>query len=344
MPETQNPDHQTLGRSRDDGAWLTKEGAAQHLQVSTRTVQRWISSGELTAYKSGRLLRVRRTDLDQLLASDTGAIVEGQTTETLIPTSSTSGPGADDPPDDSDCHLGAQAREAGILRIFKSRVEDPDYKSALKEALKGVEAGQTVEIMSNSLRSLFGHQVDPQLIMPVNNALKRDVKFRILLLDPTSPAAKRRAAVEEQDRPSAYDKTHLYLDIMEVAQTLKEPVRIRDPELRRRLSDRDQVEVRFSGADPSTHLIVTNTVTFVENYHTGGNSRIQERLAEEGLPNIYCYGGFVTVFMYDGASLTAELMKSHFVNVWEKSKEPTLDAVLARQGDAAITSWDIDAG
>jgi hypothetical protein len=237
--------------------------------------------------------------------------------------------------------LGLQARNAGILRIFKSRVEDPEYKSALAEALRDMGPGDTADIMSNSLRFLFGHQVDPQLIIPVNAALRRDVRFRVVLLDPTSPAAKRRAEVEEQDRPERYGETQLFFDITTVARTLRspDPRTIRDEELRRRLSDRQQVQVRFSKADPSTHLVVTKNATFVENYHTGGNQHIQERLAEMGLPNLHCFGGFVTTFMYDNRSLTAELMKSHFNNVWEKAEHPTLDEVLDRENDPVVTSW-----
>lgn len=48
--------------------WLTVAQAAEHVKVSTRTVERYISAGRLTAYtlESGRI-RVKETDVDALL-------------------------------------------------------------------------------------------------------------------------------------------------------------------------------------------------------------------------------------------------------------------------------------
>ncbi len=45
---------------------------AEQLDVSERTVRRWIASGELVAYKLGRAVRVSDSDLRDFLARRRG--------------------------------------------------------------------------------------------------------------------------------------------------------------------------------------------------------------------------------------------------------------------------------
>lgn len=49
-------------------AYLTLKEAAVYAACSVDTLRRRIRSGELVAYRSGRLIRVRRSDLDAMLA------------------------------------------------------------------------------------------------------------------------------------------------------------------------------------------------------------------------------------------------------------------------------------
>jgi excisionase family DNA binding protein len=45
------------------GPYYTTQEVARLLRVSQRTVQEWVRSGELTAVRYGRLLRIRQADL-----------------------------------------------------------------------------------------------------------------------------------------------------------------------------------------------------------------------------------------------------------------------------------------
>ena len=47
--------------------YLTLQEVAQRLRVNPRTVQRWIHSGKLKAYRAGHLWRIRPEDLDDFL-------------------------------------------------------------------------------------------------------------------------------------------------------------------------------------------------------------------------------------------------------------------------------------
>jgi excisionase family DNA binding protein len=64
----------------DNICLLTLSEAANLLQVSTRTLQRMIRSGELPAFKVGGQWRVRETQLRQWVESRESSIVEAKKT------------------------------------------------------------------------------------------------------------------------------------------------------------------------------------------------------------------------------------------------------------------------
>ena len=49
--------------------WLGTLQAAKRLRVNVRTVYRFIDEGKLTAYKFGRVIRIKEADLDAFVAS-----------------------------------------------------------------------------------------------------------------------------------------------------------------------------------------------------------------------------------------------------------------------------------
>ena len=65
----------------DEGIeWLSTAEAANRLGINTRTLYRFIDAGELTAYKFGRVIRVKASDLDSFVE---GAKVEPGSLEHL---------------------------------------------------------------------------------------------------------------------------------------------------------------------------------------------------------------------------------------------------------------------
>lgn len=47
--------------------WMSVQTAAKELEVTTRTIYRFINDGKLAAYRIGRVYRIRREDLDRFL-------------------------------------------------------------------------------------------------------------------------------------------------------------------------------------------------------------------------------------------------------------------------------------
>jgi excisionase family DNA binding protein len=57
------------GESFEDTQWLGTTEAARYLGVVPRTLYRMIDEGQVPAYKMGRVIRVRRADVDAFLES-----------------------------------------------------------------------------------------------------------------------------------------------------------------------------------------------------------------------------------------------------------------------------------
>src|SRR5687767_13907838 len=49
------------------GEWLSKEEAAESIGVSPKTVQRWIAQGKLKVFRKGRVLRIRKAELEAFM-------------------------------------------------------------------------------------------------------------------------------------------------------------------------------------------------------------------------------------------------------------------------------------
>jgi excisionase family DNA binding protein len=319
----------------DPPRWITKRQAAEYLGKSERTVQRLIASKKLTAHGTGAGMRLDREQINEYMrveaprnAAESTATASRDRGELASPVSVTS-------PSRAELHaLGRQAHAAGIRRIFKSRVLDAAYNAEFAAALDAVDAGE-VKIMSNSLRFLLGPLPDRTLFIPMWDALRRGVRFKLLLLDPFSDAARKRSEVEERvtfaDDDDRFFETHLYRDILAVTRTLADPHIdfVRDEMLRQRIKSRTQVDVRFSTAAPTTHLVLTAESCFVESYHTGGNPGIEDNLMRMGIPKLECFGGFIMACMLTASCPSGELLASHFDHSWQEAAAgPSVDEVL----------------
>ena len=54
----------------DDGdgpEWLSTPGAADRLGITSRTLYRFIDEGQLPAYKFGRVIRLKKADVDEYI-------------------------------------------------------------------------------------------------------------------------------------------------------------------------------------------------------------------------------------------------------------------------------------
>jgi excisionase family DNA binding protein len=62
--------------------WLSTQEAARRLGVTPRTLYRFIDQGELPAYRFGRVIRLKATEVDEFIE---GARIQPGTLEHLYP-------------------------------------------------------------------------------------------------------------------------------------------------------------------------------------------------------------------------------------------------------------------
>lgn len=72
--------------------WLSTADAAKSLGITPRTLYRFIDQGELDAYRFGRVIRVKRTDIDAFIEKSR---IEPGTLEHLYPEAVGKGADAD---------------------------------------------------------------------------------------------------------------------------------------------------------------------------------------------------------------------------------------------------------
>jgi excisionase family DNA binding protein len=53
----------------DEIEWLNTQDAARGLGITTRTLYRFIDEGAVPAYKMGRVIRIKKADLDTFIES-----------------------------------------------------------------------------------------------------------------------------------------------------------------------------------------------------------------------------------------------------------------------------------
>ena len=71
--------------SSSDIEWLSTQEASRRLGITTRTLYRFVDQGDLPAYRMGRVIRLKATDIDAFIE---GSRIEPGTLEHLYPDTS----------------------------------------------------------------------------------------------------------------------------------------------------------------------------------------------------------------------------------------------------------------
>jgi excisionase family DNA binding protein len=71
--------------SSADIEWLSTQEASRRLGITTRTLYRFVDQGDLPAYRMGRVIRLKATDVDTFIE---GSRIEPGTLEHLYPDTS----------------------------------------------------------------------------------------------------------------------------------------------------------------------------------------------------------------------------------------------------------------
>jgi excisionase family DNA binding protein len=75
-------DSRTVSTTESEIAWLSTGDAAKRLGVTTRTLYRFIDEGQLPAYRFGRVIRLKQSEVDGFIDA---CRIEPGTLEHLYP-------------------------------------------------------------------------------------------------------------------------------------------------------------------------------------------------------------------------------------------------------------------
>jgi hypothetical protein len=225
---------------------------------------------------------------------------------------------------------------AGISAIFVSRLDDSyDLRQAIDDSFL---TSQTLKLMGIAFRSLFGtgNEYTPIVRAKIDDP---KVKLKVLMLNPESEAAERRARVEEGNATIEEIKYTLRYGL---PATLKERLRrsVSEEQLSRirggmikgvesdfaqEIIDKSGLEVRTYDFDPITFLLISSRSILTEQYHLG---------RPEGLRSGNCVGKHIPVLMYKRGAKAAAFLESHFEYVWANSTDRMPDILKE-----AVKDW-----
>jgi hypothetical protein len=216
--------------------------------------------------------------------------------------------------------------ESGINGVFLSR-HDPEYGKELKRCFEDKTAAEIL-LLGLTLRDWLGNGGSDNKFAPLlEGAVRKGTKVKVLLLDPTSDTAMQRALAEKGTgcwEDAELMKSHLYRDMKKVMKWLKDP----QVDLDTRNLMKTNIEVRFYDSLLTMYAVKTADNTFIEQYHTGKLSLLQD--SKVGDPEDWCHGGYVPVISVKNASDFGRLMSDHFANMWESAKENTLEKTIQK--------------
>ncbi len=228
--------------------------------------------------------------------------------------------------------IGACHR-AGIRAIFRSRQSDAE---ALRIAIDAAAIASTgISLLGVAFRSLFNpsgeHTQEPRERLDDPR-----VHLRVLLLDPDSDAAKRRATIERGNTTIDDIRFTLAHGIPAMTQERLSRVCQQDGTLKEKIAkssipwpddlvacvvERCKFEVHLYDLDPMVFLMIFRDSVFAEQYHLGRPNELRTGS---------CIGKHVPVIEYGSAAEAAKFLSTHYDWLWKgKSRDVTRQLVQA---------------
>jgi excisionase family DNA binding protein len=287
---------------------------AIRLNVSEKTVYKWLQQGLIPASRIGKTWIITEDSISSLLNPRAVAVPgvrssANRDTAIHFPAPAPNSTGSDSSSREPQLKEALQqfesilsgAVEHGISGILGPRRIDPSTPAAIAEELEGTEG--EVLLQGVGLREFFGDK-DHATILRRMAAEDRRVSIRALLVNPTGQFARARTVVEDGERfadDALFRAGPLFGDSwrsLNVIAALKRASK----DLRN-----FSLDVRFLDHWPSTYLVLTRHCAFVETYHFG-------RL--DGLMDGTTIDGQVPMLQVRSGSRYYDLLRNHFDYLW----------------------------
>jgi hypothetical protein len=222
----------------------------------------------------------------------------------------------------------------GINSIFISRKRD---SKAIRDAIdESARESMTVTLLGIAFGSFF-HPSSEYTEDVRDRLYSPPVHLRVLLLNPDSDAAKRRADAEEGN--ATIDDIRYSLNnslvsafqerlrrLLAYQQSIKDDFSKEETNFSEILRSNIQVEVRIYNTEPVVFLMIFDNTMFAEQYHRGR--------PEEIVPVGSCIGKYMPLIQYRRGSPGFRFLESHFERVWGEASDVTneiLQKAIARE-------------
>jgi excisionase family DNA binding protein len=294
---------------------LKVHDVAVRLNVSEKTVYKWLQQGLIPASRIGKTWIITEESVASLLNPRVSSTVQPVPPSFLRPAGSGSpsahGVNSANIPSDPQPQLKAAlhqfenilsgAIEHGISGILGPRRLDPATPAAIAGELENTEG--EVLLQGVGLREFFGDK-DHATILRRMAAEDRHVNIRALLVNPTGQFARARTVAEDGERfadDALFRAGPLFGDSWRSLNVIAA--------LKRASKDLHNfsLDVRFLDHWPSTYLVLTRNCAFVETYHFG---------RPEGLVDGTTIDGQVPMLQVQSGSRYHDLLRNHFDYLW----------------------------
>lgn len=307
---------------------------ATRLNVSEKTVYKWLQKGLIPANRIGKTWIITERSVDSLLSPEPLPTGRSNRTPDPGPGAVHSTPGEQTRPrfaSRSETQAGNKERlkaalaelnqtmagavEHGIAGILGPRRLDPATPAAIAAELESADG--EVLLQGIGLREFFGDK-DHTMILRRMAAEDRPVSVRALLVNPTGQFARARTVVQDGEQfadDELFRAGPLFGDSWRSLNVISS--------LKKASNERKnfRLDVRFLDYWPSTYLVLSRNYAFIESYHFG---RVDEGIEDTSID------GLVPMFKVSSDSSYYNLLRNHFDYLWS-GKNPFVPSLTLEQ-------------
>lgn len=296
----------------DSNMSLSVRDVAVRLNVSEKTVYKWLKIGLIPASRIGKSWMITEESIQSLIQPSLNNTV-GPSTNMSPPAIapiravSAASPDANNAQRQDTEYLArftnvlTGAISQGVNGVLGPRASDPATSATIATALEN--AYNEVILQGIGLREFFGDRGHTAILKQMA-AEDRAVQIRAILVNPVSEFARARAVAEDGAQFEDEDRFKagpLYNDSwrsLNVIAAMK-----KDAESRSHFG----IDVRFVDHWPSVYLVMTPESTFVETYQFGKPNAAVDGSSIDGL---------VPMFQFQSSSSYASILRQHFDYIW----------------------------
>ncbi len=293
-------------------AGLRVQDVAERLNVSEKTVYKWLKQGLIPAGRIGKTWIVTEESLDQLLSpgvsTSPGVPIPRRSSQVGSASSAKESSESDRSQlrsaVDQINRIATSAVDQGITEILPPRRVDASTQAAIADALESAQG--EVLLQGVGLREFFGDK-DHAVILRRMAAEDHSVSVRALLVSPTGQFARARTVAEDGEQfadDALFRAGPLFGDSW---RSLNVIAALKKASSR---SKNFRLDVRFLDHWPSAYLVLTNSAAFVETYHFSRTDSSQEAVTIDGL---------VPMLQVSAGSDYYSLLRNHFDYLWNGS-------------------------